>query len=108
MAEKILGKVAVTAAGTYDESLAYDRLTVVSYQGSSYMSKADVSAGVLPTDTSYWQLVASKGEQGEVASLAYMYFEIDGGMNLNYTVVAGGDSLATGFGLSDDGYLTLE
>lgn len=50
----------------------------------------------------------ARGEKGEVAEIAYVYFDIDGGMDLSCSVVAGDNSLEEGFGLSDDGYLTLD
>lgn len=37
--------------------------TVVTYLGSSYVAIAN-SVNVVPTDTSYWRLIASKGAQG--------------------------------------------
>ena len=38
--------------------------SVVSYLGSSYVAIAD-STGVVPTNTSYWRLVAAKGDKGD-------------------------------------------
>lgn len=64
MAEKNLGKVAVTTGGAYSSTAAYDKLTIVSYNGNSYISKSAVQAGVPPTNTTYWQLVAEKGAAG--------------------------------------------
>lgn len=65
MAEKNLGKVAVTTGGAYSSSSSYEKLTIVSYNGNSYISKSAVPAGMTPTNTTYWQLVAEKGETGE-------------------------------------------
>jgi hypothetical protein len=39
--------------------LAYSNNSVVSYQGNNYQVLEDVSAGVLPTDTSYWYLLVA-------------------------------------------------
>jgi hypothetical protein len=50
----------------------------------------------------------ARGEKGEVAEIAYVYFDVDGKMDLNCSVVAGDSSLEEGFGVSDDGYLTLD
>jgi hypothetical protein len=50
--------------GAYDNSTNYDVGDMVDYQGSSYIMYNDASAGTLPTDTSYWGLVAEKGDTG--------------------------------------------
>jgi hypothetical protein len=59
-----LGKVATTPKGEYNDSIKYLKLDVVTYNGSSYVSLKE-SIGNLPTNTEYWQLLASKGEKGE-------------------------------------------
>lgn len=64
MAEKNLGKVAVTTGGAYSSSSSYEKLTIVSYNGNSYISKSAVPVGIAPTNTTYWQLVAEKGAAG--------------------------------------------
>lgn len=64
MAEKNLGKVAVTTGGVYSSTTTYDKLTIVSYNGSSYISKSAVPTGTPPTNTTYWQMVAEKGATG--------------------------------------------
>lgn len=58
MAEKNLGKVAVTTGGTYASSKAYDKLTIVNHNGASWISKTAVPAGNAPSESSsYWQLL---------------------------------------------------
>lgn len=58
MAEKNLGKVAVTTGGTYASSKAYDKLTIVNHNGASWISKTAVQAGNAPSESSsYWQLL---------------------------------------------------
>jgi len=49
--------------GAYNNSTAYSVGDSVSYNGSSYVC-ITASTGNLPTDTAYWQLVASKGNTG--------------------------------------------
>lgn len=49
--------------GEYVAETAYVIQDGVTYNGSSYICIAD-STGNLPTDTDYWQLVASKGDTG--------------------------------------------
>ena len=64
MAKQILGRVSIIFKGEYNSTTNYEKLDIVSYNGSSYACLKDC-VGVIPTDTTYWQLVAQKGEQGE-------------------------------------------
>lgn len=64
MATKILGKVALTPKGEFSELTEYQVLDIVTYQGSSYIC-LQTSTGNLPSDKTYWQLVAEKGDKGE-------------------------------------------
>lgn len=63
MATKILGKVVITPKGEFNEATTYQKLDVVSYQGSSYICLQETT-GNLPTNTEYWQLIAQKGTDG--------------------------------------------
>lgn len=56
--------VSIRPRGAYDNSAAYIAGDGVSYNGSSYVAMGPTS-GNLPTDTSYWQALASKGDPGE-------------------------------------------
>ena len=47
----------------YNGSTAYEEGNKVSYNGSSYYCKI-ANTGVLPTNSTYWTLIASKGDQG--------------------------------------------
>lgn len=49
--------------GAYNNGTSYSVGDSVSYNGSSYVC-ITASTGNLPTDTAYWQLVASKGDTG--------------------------------------------
>lgn len=49
--------------GEYDPSVQYYLLNAISYQGSSYICKI-ASKGNLPTDDTYWDLIAVKGTDG--------------------------------------------
>ncbi len=63
-----LGKVGVTHGGTWNATTTYERLTVVLYDGSSYVSLIN-NTGVTPgTNGNIWQLVASKGQNGSGGS----------------------------------------
>ena len=57
-----LGAVGILPVGDWSNSSAYDRLNAVKYQGSMYVALKDVPAGVVPTNTTYWMLMAEKGE----------------------------------------------
>lgn len=63
--KQILGKVMITNRGEYSSSRNYEILDVVSYNGSSYISKINDNA-TLPTSNS-WQLIAQKGDTYEVS-----------------------------------------
>ena len=58
-----LGKVAYLSKGAYSSSTQYEKNDVVTYQGSSYVSLQSTQ-GNAPTNTTYWQLLASKGDTG--------------------------------------------
>jgi len=49
--------------GAYDNGTAYILNDGVSYNGSSYICTADTT-GNIPTDTSYWNILASRGTDG--------------------------------------------
>jgi hypothetical protein len=59
-----LGKVGMTLKGEYNSAAIYERLDVVTYQGSSYVLIVESATNQVPTNTSYWQGIASKGDQG--------------------------------------------
>lgn len=67
---KLLDPIQMTISGTFTPRGAYDGSTdygvgdQVDYNGSSYIMYSDAVAGTLPTDTSFWGLVASKGDAG--------------------------------------------
>lgn len=50
--------------GPYDNAADYAVGDSVDYNGSSYVMFNDGPAGTLPTDTSYWQVIANKGDTG--------------------------------------------
>lgn len=58
-----LGKITTTLEGQYDPSITYGRLDLVTFEGSSYISK--INNNNLPvTDSSAWQISALKGDEG--------------------------------------------
>jgi len=54
--------------GVFDDAIDYQVGDSVSYGGSSYVMYVDAPAGTLPTDTDYWQVLASKGDTGATGS----------------------------------------
>jgi hypothetical protein len=60
MADKLLSQL---LRNTYDNATPYTIGDIVDYQGSSYACKANTT-GNLPTNTTYWAMLAEKGEQG--------------------------------------------
>lgn len=51
--------------GTWSDTVNYEPLVVVSYNGNSYVSKTYVPAGTLPTNETYWMLAANYNAQVE-------------------------------------------
>ena len=51
--------------GAWQSNASYAVGDVVTYQGQLYYTKATTTAGTLPTDTTKFDLIAAKGEQGE-------------------------------------------
>lgn len=77
-----LGKVATTPKGEYNSATTYLRLDVVLYNGSSYVCLKE-SVGNLPTNTEYWQLMASKGDKGDKPIKGVDYFTQEDIASLN-------------------------
>lgn len=51
-----LGRVAYVEKGAYDNGIVYQKKDVVSFNGGSFVFIADTpAAGIVPTDTAYWQ-----------------------------------------------------
>lgn len=64
MAQVNAGRVRFVSRGEYSNSTQYYLFDLVDYEGSSYFAKGN-TIGDLPTDTTKWQLIAEKGQQGE-------------------------------------------
>lgn len=63
MGKTILGKASLTPKGSWVQG-EYDRLDLVSFLGSSFVSLADNNTALL-TDAMKWMIVASKGDKGD-------------------------------------------
>lgn len=55
------GPIGMMFRGAYDPALAYRVRDVIRYGGSSFIAVLPVPAGIYPTNTTYWGLVAEKG-----------------------------------------------
>lgn len=70
-----LGKIGMVLRGEYSATTSYEKLDVVTYEGSSFVAKV-ATAGNTPnadgTDTTFWQCIAKRGEEinGELARAA--------------------------------------
>ena len=61
-----LGRVRIVPKGAWASGTAYKILDLVTYGGGSYLCIADVTSSTTPnSDTSHWQLIASKGDKGD-------------------------------------------
>lgn len=94
MAETIeLGIVGIKNCGEYNSETHYEKLNVVTYQGSSYCALRD-TVGNLPTDTDYWQLYAKKGDPS--------CFDNVTSMKNDTTLIAGSFAQTLGYYSIDD------
>ena len=61
-----IGRVQPRYCGEYNSSLNYEKLDNVLYNGCTYVALKNVPAGQVPgsASSSYWQLIASKGNTG--------------------------------------------
>ena len=97
-----LGKVGITPCGDWDISAVYEKLALVSYNGSSYLSRKP-NRGVTPEgNTDVWQLVASKGDKGKKGDTGGEGLDgIDGINGIDGTstggTVAGGDTFGVAY-----------
>ena len=54
--------------GPWQSKTTYEKLTIVTYQGSGYISKKDVPPNVPPTNTAYWALMYQGTGTGDVVT----------------------------------------
>ena len=72
MVTKVIGKVSPTPKGQYNSSIQYERLDIVTYQGGSYIAIQDTKGNV-PTNTTYWNILAEKGSSITLSSYKNEY-----------------------------------
>lgn len=63
-----VGRVSFVMKGAWNLATSYEKLDVVSYNGSLYIAKQDAPGGTAITNTTYWQLAVEKGDQGETGN----------------------------------------
>ncbi len=69
MAQIDIGKLNPTWKSAYNNSTAYVVDDMVSYQNQSYICKL-ASTGNVPTNTTYWDLIAAKGTDADLAAIS--------------------------------------
>lgn len=62
----MLGKVSVVPKGSWISNESYEKLDIVTYEGSSYMAKENVSVGIPVSNETYWLKMVDKGPKGDV------------------------------------------
>ena len=87
----------INYAGDYSNATAYVIGDVVSYNGSSYVAITSTT-GNIPTNTSFWQLLASKGDTGATGATG-----ASGANGTNGTNGADGADGAPGVGVPTGG-----
>ena len=64
------GRILLLPKGAYDANTTYNLLDMVFYQGSTYVAK-QTTTGNLPTNTTYWQILAQGTQSAQVAGNYY-------------------------------------
>jgi hypothetical protein len=86
----------VNPKGEYDSGTSYALGDGVSYNGSSYVAR-QATTGNLPTDTTYWQVLASKGDTGETGETGATGATGPTGANAYVYIAYASDASGTGF-----------
>lgn len=70
-----LGKIKIIAKGAWISGNSYEVLDLVTYNGSSYIAKSDISSSSATPDqdSAHWQLVAAKGDKGDKGNTGEFY-----------------------------------
>ena len=98
--ETSLGRVQPLFKGAYSSSITYEKLDNVLYNGSTYICKK-TSLDIIPAEsTEYWQLVAEKGETGNISTVVATAESSDTAYaNVEITGDVGNRNLSFSFGL---------
>ena len=60
------GAVGITWKGLWDSATSYNLRDAVNYNGASYLSITSGNLGFVPTNTSFWAVLAQKGDTGSM------------------------------------------
>ena len=98
--ETSLGRVQPLFKGAYSSDIEYDKLDNVLYNGSTYICKKK-SKNIIPAEsTEYWQLIAEKGETGNISTVVATAEPSDTAYaNVEITGEVGNRNLSFSFGL---------
>ena len=61
---KELDRVSIVPKGVWNSQNTYERLDIVSYNGSSYIARKDVPENINLNNNEYWKLIAERGING--------------------------------------------
>ena len=81
-----IGRVGIVLRGNYNSASTYETLDTVSYQNGLYVAKQNVPAGIVPTNTTYWQN-AVDGELVNVPTRILITENFTASDSLSYTGV---------------------
>ena len=73
MSAQDLGKITITTNGDYNAVTAYEKLSMVRYNGATYISKQSTTGNTPSASSDYWQLVSSDGSDFDPTCLAPAY-----------------------------------
>ena len=68
MAKLNLGRIIPVSEGEYSSTKTYKELSIVTKNGSSYISKKETTGNDPETNSEFWQLFAAKGDTGATGS----------------------------------------
>jgi len=107
MGEIKIGRVRIGWKGTWDNLTAYVAQDAVYHQGETYVARIDVPAGTAITNTTFWQLVAKKGDTGPAGADATVNstdVAAAGGVLSDPTGVTGADAVTNIISLTQSEY----
>lgn len=95
----VLGAVGILPVGEWSSANTYNRLDIVTYQGSSYVAIDDVPVNTLPTNTTYWQLMAHKGDTGATPEITAQANTLSPGSDATVVVSGTAENPVITFGI---------
>lgn len=78
MPSKDLGEITFIPCGEWREDVTYQRLSIVSVEGSSYCAKRKNKGERPAAGSAYWQLIAARGAQGQQGPDLGLYLDDEG------------------------------